>query len=156
MCVRETVSREQASLNDKHVTSLGFTALNGEPVRCLVIVTGIQQKYQVETGIDVDVVPIGLPSDAEYVIMKRGKGKLYPMGSICQFNGKTIPCLVQWSPFGSITSEILRDAPSTIDHHEVFDQSTGRKPFLLLDGQHSHFKLPFLEYVTNVNHKWMV
>ena len=30
------------------------------------------------------------------------------------------------------------------------------KPFLLFDGQSSQFKLPFLQYVTNTDHPWMV
>ena len=64
--------------------------------------------------------------------------------------------MVRWSQSGSITSEILRDALRTIDHYQVMDQSSGRLLFLFLDEYGSRFELPFLEYITNANHKWMV
>ena len=156
VCEINSIPREQASHTDKHFTLLGFTALTGEPVLCLVIIAGVKEMYEVETGIDIDATPIGNPSDDDYFNKNRGKGKLFPMGPACTFNGKTIPCLVRWSQSGSITSVILRDALATIDHYNVMDRSSGRKPFLLLDGHGSQFELPFLEYITNANHKWMV
>ena len=63
---------------------------------------------------------------------------------------------MRWSPNGSIASEILRDALHTLDHHKIFDQSNGKKPFLLLDGHGSRFKLSFLRHVANPDHQWMV
>ena len=147
---------QQSSMNDKHFTILGFTALNGEPVLCLIIIAGVQEKFEVECGINIDATPEVDPSDADYFEKNHGKGKLFPMGPECCFNGKTLPCMVQWSPSGSITSVILRDALATMDHYDLFDRSSNRMPFLPLDRHQSRFELPFLEYVTNTDHPWMV
>ena len=143
-------------MNDKHFTMLGFTALDGNPVLCLIIIAGVQEKFEVECGIDIDATPEGDPSDDDYFQKNRGKGNLFPMGPECLFNGKTVPCMVRWSPSGSITSVILRDTLATMDHYGLFDRSSNRKPFLLLDGCQSRFELLFLEYVTNTDHPWMV
>ena len=156
VCEIDSIPKEQASHTDKHFTLLGFTALSGEPVLCLIIIAGIKQMYEIETGIDIDATPIGDPNNSDYFVNNRGKGKLFPMGPDCVFNGKTIPCMVRWSQSGSITSDILRDALATIDHYKVMNRSEGKLPFLLLDGHGSRFELPFLEYITDADHKWMV
>ena len=153
VCEIDSIPKEQASHTDKHFTLLGFTALTGESVLCLIIIAGIKQLYDVESGIDLDATPIGDHSDRDYFIKNKGKGKLFPMGPEWTFNGNTIPCMVRWSQSGSITSEMLRDVLRTINHYQVMDQSSGRLLFLLLDGHGSRFKLPFLEYITNANHK---
>ena len=155
-CEIGSIPQNKASHNDRHFTCLGFTALSGEPVLCVVIIAGINDSYEVEVGIDTDAPIIGDPSDSNYLEINRGVGKLFPCGPECKFNGKTIPALVRWSPTGSITSEILRDCLATLDHHEIFDRKDSKKPFLLLDGHGSRFELAFLEYVTNKAHPWMV
>ncbi len=121
VCEIDSIPKEQASHTDKHFTLLGFTALNGEPVLCLIIIAGIKELYEVETEIDKDANAIGDPANSNYFIKNRGKGKLFPMRPECTFNGKVIPCMVRWSQSGSITSEILKDALATIDHYEVMD-----------------------------------
>ena len=155
-CERGSIPQNKSSYNDCHFTCLGFTALTGEPVLCVVIVSGITEAYEVEVGIDVDAPVIGDPSDKDFFEKNRGKGKLYPAGPKCHFNGKTIPTLVRWSPTGSITSKILVDALATLDNHQIFNRTSDRKPFLLLDGHGSRFELPFLRYVTDPHHPWMV
>ena len=142
--------------NERHFTTLGFTNLRGEPVLCLVIIAGMREMYEIETGIDVEADAIGDPTDPDYFEKNRGKGRIYPMGPECVYKGKTIPCLVRWSPNGSITSQILRDAVHTLDYHDIFDRSNQKMPFLLLDGHQSRFEIPFLEYITNTDHPWMV
>ena len=64
------------------------------------------------------------------------------------FNCMNVLCMVRLSPSGSISSVILQDALATMDHNGLFDCSSGKKPFLLLDGHQSCFELPFMEYVT--------
>ena len=155
-CGRGCVPQNQSSSNDKHFTMLGFTALSGQPVMCLVIIAGVQEKWEVETGIDTDAVPVGDPGDPNFFVNNRGKGKMFPLGPDCTFKGKKVPTMVRWSQSGSITSIILRDALATMDHHDLFERSSNRMPFLLLDGHHSRFELPFLEYVTNADHPWMI
>ena len=43
-----------------------------------------------------------------------------------------------------------------LDELEVFDQSTGLSPFLILDGHGSRFELEFLEYINTCETKWKV
>ena len=68
------------SHNDHHFTVLGFTALDGSPVLCMVIIAGVQQKYEVETGLDIEAEMVGHPSDKDFFQKNRGKSKMYPMG----------------------------------------------------------------------------
>ena len=121
LCGRGGIPYQQSAMNDKHFTMLGFTALNGDPVLCLIIIAGVQEKFEVECGIDIDATPVGDPSDADYFEKNRGKGKLFPMGPECCFNSKAVPCMVRWSPSGSVTSVILWDTLATMDHYDLFD-----------------------------------
>ena len=41
-----------------------------------------------------------------------------------------------------------------IDDLEIFDQTTGLNPFLLLDGHGSRFELEYLEYIHSEKTKW--
>jgi hypothetical protein len=77
----------------------------------------------------------------------RGLNKIFPCGSTCEFNGKTVPCFVGWSSKGSITSALLAAMLKRMDVSECFDRSDGIDPFLLIDGHGSRFKLPFVEYI---------
>jgi hypothetical protein len=43
-----------------------------------------------------------------------------------------------------------------IDEKEVFDNTTGLAPFLLLDGHGSRFEVEFLEYINCAETKWSV
>ena len=97
-----------SSRYDRHFTVLGFTALDGSPVLCMVIIAGVQQKYEVETGLDIKAKIVGDPTDKYFFQKNRGKGKMFPMGPECiTARGKTTPCLVRWSPCESITSQTL-------------------------------------------------
>jgi len=53
-CEHGTIPYNKASHNDRHFTLLGFTALTGEPVLCVVIISGILKAFEVEMGIDID------------------------------------------------------------------------------------------------------
>ena len=123
---------------------------------CLVVIAGVQEKFEVECGIDTDANPIGSPDDPDFFSNNQGKGKLFPMGPECICKGKKVPTMVRWSQSGSITSTILRDALATMDHLGLFLRSSTIQPFLLLDGHGSRFELPFLQYITNTDHPWMV
>jgi len=57
------------------------------------------------------------------------------------------------SESGSITSDILKETLKHLDRKLTFDREEA-KPFLLLDGHGSHFKLPFLEYINDEMTKW--
>ena len=128
-CGRGCVPQNQSSSNDKHFTMLGFTALNGQPVMCLVIIAGVQEKWEVETGIDIDADQVGDCIDPDFFINNRGEGKMFPLGPDCTFKGKKVPTMVRWSQSGSITSIILRDALATMDHHNLFERSSKESIF---------------------------
>ena len=44
----------------------------------------------------------------------------------------------------------------TIDSAGIYDRSDGSVPFLLLDGHGSRTRLPFVRYITDDAHPWMV
>ncbi len=52
VCEIGTGPQNKVSHNDRHFNVLGFTALDGSPVLCMVIIAGVQQKYEIETGLD--------------------------------------------------------------------------------------------------------
>ncbi len=72
-----------------------------------------------------------------------GPGKLDSGGPTCVFKGKEVPCMVRWSPKGSITSPILAEDLAHIDSFNVMERRIGLYLFLLLDGHNSRFKLPY-------------
>ena len=73
------------------------------------------------------------------------------------FNGTNIPCYINASPKGSITFDILADILKWIDDKGVYPQKeNGPTPFLLLDGHGSRLGVPFLSYINNLSHKWVV
>ena len=156
MCEVGAIPQMKVSTKDKHFTLMGFTSLSGEAVMCLLILTGVNEKVEVETGIDLTAPTYGDYDDDDYFDQNCGKGKMFPMGPECTFKGKRIPCMVRWSKKGSITSEILKDALKTLDHFKVFDRTNNKKPFLLLDGHGSRFELPFLQYIQDHNNPWVV
>jgi hypothetical protein len=78
-------------------------------------------------------------------------------GPKCTYLGKNLPCFVRTFPNASITSKLLVEMLSTIDKAGVFPQSEEDWiPVLLLDGHHSHTRLPFLQYMNNPDHLWKV
>ena len=156
-CEKGTHAQNKVQHINKHFTLLGFTALSGEPVLCLIVIPGVREQLSVETGIDPFVeTTFGQANDPDYFDRNYGPGKLFPGGPSCTFQGKEIPCMVRWTPKGGITSEILAEALQHIDSYNVFQREDGRMPFLLLDGHQSRFELPFLEYITNTRHEWQV
>ena len=143
--------------SNKHFTLLGFTTLSGEPALCLVIIAGVQEALNVESGINPFVIETYVDtSDVDYFDKNFGPGKLFPGGLTCKFNNKEIPCMVWWTPKGSIISQILAEVLKHIDSFDAFDRTDDKYPFLLLDGHQSRFEIPFHDYICNDQHKWQV
>ena len=155
VCAKDMVPQQKASTKDKHFTLLGLTALNGDPVMCVVIFAGKRETKLYECGMDLFAEKVGDVSDDNFFENNSGHGKRFPGGPTCEFQGKTVPCFTRFSPKGSITSEILRDILATLDVIGVFDRSGGKRPFLLLDGHGSRLQIPFLEYINNPTHGWV-
>ena len=135
---------------------MGLTNLDGAPVMCVLIIAGKRAKAMTELGIDPLVEMIGLETDEDFLKNNSGEGKMFPGGPTCMVKGTRVPCFIRWTPKGSITSEILRDALATLDHLKVFPRANGLKPFLLVDGHGSRFELPFLRYINTAETEWVV
>jgi hypothetical protein len=123
---------------------LGFTAADGEPVMCALIMKGKTIKADAITGIDIFADVNGKESDREYIKNNTGQGKRFPMGPTYTENG-------------SITSELLASFLEHMDRLELFPRTDPNvKPFLLLDSHGSRLELPFLKYVNTEAHQWVV
>jgi len=84
-----------------------------------------------------------------------GINKYYPHRPTCFYDGKEIATYIMCSENGSITTEILADIMHYLNEELTFDRDDAT-PYLLLDGHGSHFRLPFLEYINDDQHKWTV
>jgi hypothetical protein len=153
---RGTVAKEMATTNSNHFTVLGFTAATGEAIMCAIIVAGKTIKPEVITGLDAFASKIGNESDPDFITKNSGPGKIYPNGPTCVFKGKEVPCKVCNTENSSITSELLVQFLQHMDDLNLFPRDDGVKPFLLLDGHGSRLELPFLQYVNDASHEWVV
>ena len=146
---------------DIHFTVMCFTCATGDPVLCVVIMKSELNIKELpitwKWGIDITKsANKDGKCNAELFENNCGEEKIISGGPMCTFKGKEIPCFVGSSKKASITSQMLADILTYMDELELFDRSTGRKPFLLVDGHHSRFGLPFLDYIFDDVHPWMV
>ena len=77
-----------------------------------------------------------------------GLEKKFLGGLCCFIGGKKIPCMCAWSEDATISSEILTTIVETLDILEIFDQSSGIKPFLL---RYSHGSMLGLSFLCDLN-----
>ena len=61
-----TVPYKKSSSSEKRFTLIGLTALDGNPVICIIIIKGKIPQLDVESGIDVTITPEGEPSDLTF------------------------------------------------------------------------------------------
>ena len=148
------------SSTNLHYTVLGFTAANGVPIMCAIILTrddvddddGI--KINVVTGID---VLSQKPIDMDNLQDSFDEGGVFSGGPKCNFHGKEIPCYVTTSKKGGMNSKILTALFKYMDDLELFPRIDGGPiPFVLIDGHGSRFGLEFLTYINDPKHKWCV
>ena len=66
MCEIWTVPQNKVSHNDQHFTVLGFTTLDSSSVLCMVIIAVVQQKFEVETGLDIEAKMVDDPTDKDF------------------------------------------------------------------------------------------
>lgn len=84
-----TEIRSVAGKKGKRYTTIGLTALNGDPVMCVVIFAGKERNLHMETGIDTDLassqdnadINADL-NDLEYFKKHYGEGNMFPGGQI--------------------------------------------------------------------------
>lgn len=81
--------RSIAGKKGKRYTTIGLTALNGEPVMCIVIFAGSEWNLHMETGIDTALASSehnadldADEDDVEYFKKHYGEGNLFPGGQI--------------------------------------------------------------------------
>ena len=68
------------------------------------------------SGIDITIQPeMDEKGEIKVSDINFGKGKYFPGGPTCNFNGKTIDCQVYMSRSGGITAEILVSILKSID-----------------------------------------
>lgn len=148
-----------SNTSDAHWTTLVFQTASGTPVCCCVIFKSDGSPDDIplnwRTGIDITcAADLGNSILTDEQLAEKASG-LCKGGPVCQFRGKSIPCYVTCSPKASITSQLLADCLAYIDSFNVVKRQNGVKPFLLLDGHHSQFEVPFLEYIHDDNHAWV-
>ncbi len=160
MCARGTRPQQLASTTDHTFTLLPFTSATGEAVCCAVIFQCANKdelKATWATGIDVFVEdPVKGKDDVILFENNTGKGKYYPFGPSCEFNGITIPCLHFSSPSGGITGAILVKILTQFDALGIAPRDDGVLPFILLDGHQSRLDPVFLKYINDERHKWKI
>ena len=162
VCERGTVPRQQASNTDIHFTCLGFTNASGEAVMCGIIIGAGTLSVEQVLGVDVmagthDEVQTALNviMDDNALLNDMKTNKMFPGGPTCYVGDKVIPPFVTCNPSGGITSQILADMMSWLDLHLQLPRHEGcPTPCILLDGHHSRLDLPFLSYVSDMNHRW--
>jgi hypothetical protein len=123
---------------------------------CGVIIEGSKLWPEIVTGMDIFAKTIGNESDNDYIKNNTGPGKLFPCGPKCTYKGKEVPCMVACNESGGISTEILVQFLKHMDKLNIFPRQDGLKPFLLLDGHGSRLELPFLKYVNDHGHPWVV
>ena len=91
-CEKGTHSQNKVQHTDKHFTLLGFIALTGEPVLCLVILAGVQEILSVESGIDpLSHRHIEMPPRMVILIGTMGKGNSSPVAHFVSFRARKSP-----------------------------------------------------------------
>jgi hypothetical protein len=144
----------RASFSDCHFTVLGFTAGDGKPVCCVIILSGSELRANHIMGVQ----PWAEVHGDIMVDLEQNSGRLdkfYPFGPKCVHLGHEVSTYVTISENGSITSEILTNVMKHLDTHLQWDR-TEANPFVLLDGHGSRFGLDFLRYISNNETKWTV
>ena len=141
---RGYIAQEKSLSKNRKFTIIGFMALTGDPVMCVLIFEGKKPNGSIEAGINITVKPIGSPSDANFIEINSGPSKYFPGVPTCEFRGKQVPAVIRWHKSASITSDILTEVFQTMDHHQLFTKPDGIRPFVLIDGHKSRLEKPFL------------
>ena len=79
LLAEEAPSQKKGTKQEKHFTLLGLTLLTGEPLMCVIIFSGENEKTFVETGVDPNCEKIyGLETDYDFVFEKYREWKIIP------------------------------------------------------------------------------
>jgi hypothetical protein len=153
------------SFKDKYFTVIWFTAANGHPTMCTIIIVALKLKVTDVTGFN------PLSSDGQDICgeemkvleeeihamkdeQSNGAERMLSFRPICTFNGVEVPIFVTSSKNDSITSQFLTNMLSKMDDYFLSNHTNRLNPFLLCDGHGSLFEEPFLEYTLESNMPW--
>ena len=153
---RSTVPYRKSSASDKRFTMIRLTALDVQPVLCVLVLQGKKPNLSVETGIDIRIKPDGNPNDVTFFFKNSGERKFFPGAPVCQFHGKKILALSRWNESATMTSNILVDVLKTLDCLDVVKRVGKKRPFLLIDGHKSRLEMLFLQYINTPVDHWVV
>ena len=159
ICERGTVPQITCCTNDHKFTILPFTSASGEGVCCVVIFkcSSSELPRDWKTGIDVTVDPVRDEHGKIDLKLNLGKGKYYPEGPQCNFNGKVVDCLTFCSESGGITGDILVQILQYFDELDLFPRVPGGPiPFLIVDGHQTRLDPKFIKYINDKGHEWRV
>mmetsp|Transcript_37079 Transcript_37079/g.52380 ORF Transcript_37079/g.52380 Transcript_37079/m.52380 type:complete len:171 (+) Transcript_37079:567-1079(+) len=134
-----------------------INAFDGTAVLMLIIFQRESLTEEIMLGMDHFAEVIEHNNDEEFDRLNSGGvGKRFPGGPVCNFKGKTIPCMYACSPSGGVTGDILLSLLKRLDELEVTNRTDGKSPHMELDAHDTRFVLPFLEYITAKETKWSV
>jgi hypothetical protein len=117
-----TRGQVRKSFKDNHFTILGFTAADGHPVMCAIIIAALKLRVTDMMGFnplsmdgeditDNDMEKLAKEIEEMKDEHSNGIDRIFPFGPICTFNGVEVPTFVTCSKNGSITS-----LPATYQH----------------------------------------
>ena len=117
-----------------HFILSAFIVLTGDTNLCIITITCMKVIWNGNCYRYIGTL-IGNPMGSDCFIKNWLKVKVFPMVPECTLNGKTIPYLACWLQSWNITSDILIDSPTIINHYKVMDISPGW-PSLVLFHEH--------------------
>lgn len=128
------------------------------PVICAIIFASEYDSPSLlwQTGIDIQVDRFQDDASHPNTCCSKNYGpkKYFLYGPCCRYQGKTIPRLMFCSPNACITGKIPVEIFKNFDVLEVFPQSEGPKPCIVVDHHETQLHLSFLEYVNNDTPTW--
>ena len=150
-----------------HFTVIGVTQLDGNPLMCVVIVSGKNHDILVELGVDLaelskhnigNKTKASLDDNIDLLREHCRDGKLFPGLPSCDYKGIKVPGYLAFTESGGITAEILTNIFRRMDNLRLFhdDCKNGLIPFALLNRHGSRFDVQFLDYINDSTHKWNV
>ena len=97
---------------------------------------------------------VGLNTSRDCMMKNKGEGTHFSLGPTCNYCGKEMPYLYDWSEKESMIAKMWENIIKTLGLLEIVSCLTDINPVLLLDGHGSRFGLIFLSYVNDPAYLW--
>ena len=112
--------KKKVSTKDKLFTLLPLTLLSGEPLMCILIISGVRYNTLLEMWLDGSADMVGNVLDVDFIQKNSCAGKNVSWWAFMHYQWKKIPCFIRRSKKGSITSKILCKSLAELDHRNIF------------------------------------